>query len=70
MPPKTDNPYGTPVPKNPLLSQLIVSAVALAIIVLGGWSMFQDQSPYHPEIYSDEVSRGGPSGLSTVMTGH
>jgi hypothetical protein len=68
MQPKSDKHHVTPLPKNPLRSQMIVSAAALAIIVLGGWSMFQAKSPYHPDGFSEDVTRSGPSGLSVIMS--
>jgi hypothetical protein len=55
------------VPKNPLLSQMIVSAVALGIIGLGTWTMVNENSPYHPEIYPEDVTRGGTGGLGAII---
>jgi len=55
------------LPRNPLRSQLIVSAVALTIIGLGSWSMIEEKSPYHPDGVSGEVTRAGPSALSSFI---
>lgn len=59
----TEKKQTSPVPKSALVRQLIASAVALGIMALGAWSLMGQKAPYHPEAYTDDVTRLGASGL-------
>ncbi|MEQ6249702.1 hypothetical protein ABMC89_12485 [Sulfitobacter sp. HNIBRBA3233] len=55
-------------PETPVKRQLIVCGVAIAIMSLGVWSLWNEMAPYHPDSYSagpgfdaEEVSRDGGS---------
>lgn len=54
----------SPDSKSAMARQLIASGVAVGILGLGAWSLLGQKAPYHPD-YSDEVTRGDPSGLTT-----
>jgi len=47
--------------------QVIVSVIALGIIALGGWSMWRQSAPYHPEIGPEQVSRNAAPVLSQTQ---
>lgn len=59
----------SPVSKSVIARQLVASAVAVGILGLGAWSLLGQKAPYHPD-YSDDVTRGDPSGLTTVSGGN
>jgi len=72
MTPKDTKPQRAPaVPsldsKSVFVRQLIASAIAVAIVGLGAWSLLGQKAPYHPAAYNDEVTRGSPSGLTTFL---
>lgn len=61
---KTKAPQGETHVGSPLGRQVIVSVIALGIIGLGGWSMWSQSAPYHPEIGPENVTRSAVSALS------
>ena len=57
----------SPNSKSVAARQLIASGVAIGILGLGAWSLLGRNAPYHPDVSPDDVTRGGPSGLSTIL---
>jgi hypothetical protein len=53
----TGKPQGSAAPKLATMRQLIACGVALGIMALGAWSLMGQNAPYHPEAYTDDVTR-------------
>lgn len=60
---KTVKPTKSDASSSAVKRQMIASGVALAIMALGAWSLLGQKSPYHPEIYGDDVTRSGTPAL-------
>lgn len=59
MPQNTKKGQPAVTQKSVIMRQMIAITVALSIMGLGAWSLMGQRSPYHPDAYSDEVSRDG-----------
>lgn len=59
-------PKGAVTPKTVVMRQLIVSAVALAIVGVGIWSLLHLSAPYHPAVPDGDVTRGTGAGVTLI----